>query len=109
MIYKVNVRIVFLLEYLLEYLRQRLVAMRSAEVMLLVELEDRVAEVALLECMFIPPLRSLCAWLKANGLVLFWLPLRNSEKSGPLYLKRNFLRSSGNVSERFTARPALWY
>lgn len=55
MIYKVNVRFVFLLEYLLEYLRQKLIAMRSAEVMLLVELEDRVAEVALLEGMSIPP------------------------------------------------------
>lgn len=83
--------------------------MRSAEVMLSVELEDRVAEVALLEGMSTPQLRSLCAWLKANELVLFWLPLRNSEKSGPLFLKRNFLRPSGDVSESFAARPALWY
>lgn len=93
----------------MEYLRQRLITISSAEVMLLVELEDRVGEVALLEGMSIPPLRSLCVWLKANGLVLFWLPLRNSENSGLLYLKRNFLKPSGDVSESFTARPALWY
>lgn len=43
--------------------------------MLLVELKDRVEAVALLDGMSIPPLRSLCVWLKANGLVLFWLPL----------------------------------
>ena len=103
MIYKANIRFVFLLEYLLEYLRQ----IRSAEVMLLVELKDRVEAVALLDGISIPPLRSLCVWLKANGLVLFWLPLRNSENRGLLYLKRYFLNSSGDVSERFTARPAL--
>lgn len=93
----------------MEYLRQRLIRIRSAEVMLLVELEDSVAEVALLEGMSIPRLRSLCAWLKANGLVLFWLPLRNFENAGLLYLKRNFLRPSGDVSGSFTARQALWY
>ena len=107
MIYKANIRFVFLLEYLLEYLRQRLITIRSAEVMLLVELKDRVEAVALLDGMSIPPLRSLCVWLKANGLVLFWLPLRNSENRGLLYLKRYFLNPSGDVSERFTARPAL--
>lgn len=93
----------------MEYLHQRLITIRSDEVMLPVELEHRVADVALLKGMSIPPLRYLCAWLKANGLVLFWLPLRNSESSGLLYLKRNFLKPSGYVSESFTARPALWY
>ena len=48
LIYKVNIRFVFLLEYLLEYLHQRLIRIRLAEVMLPVELEDHVAEVALL-------------------------------------------------------------
>lgn len=54
LICKKNIRFVFLLEYLLEYLHQRLIRIRFVEVMLPVALAHPVAEVTLLGGMSIP-------------------------------------------------------
>ena len=54
LIYKVNIGFVFLLEYHLEYLHQRLIRIRLADVMLPVELERPVEEVALLGACLYP-------------------------------------------------------
>lgn len=57
LIYKVNSRFVFLLEYLLEYLHQRLIRIRLAEVMLLSNWRITWRRLLCLEGMSVPPVR----------------------------------------------------
>jgi hypothetical protein len=80
LIYKINIRLVFILEYLLEYLHQDFIKIRLAAFILLVKLEDRVAEGALLGSRIETLLSSLCTRHTANSLVLFEFSLRRSEK-----------------------------